>query len=173
MQRDVFHPHPLTLKDDDDDDDDEAIFVCNGCGELCCGSSYNCSLCLFSLDMECAALNDDLAIRQAKKGRETITTIYHFTHNHQLTRCRTDRILQAENEVPACIACRQDLRERLQIQETDEARDDEQRNDEASDDEQEIDGASDDEPEIDEATDDQQEIDEDSDEDVVEELKAD
>ncbi|XVF42343.1 hypothetical protein PTKIN_Ptkin01aG0354000 [Pterospermum kingtungense] len=59
--------------------------------------------------MECAALNDDLAIRQAKKGRQTITTIYHFSHSHQLTRCKIDRILQAAIKVPACVACRQDM----------------------------------------------------------------
>ena len=83
------------------------MFVCDGCGELCRGLSYNCSLCLFSLDVKCATLNGDLAKHEAKKGREIKTTIYHFSHNHQLTRCKIN-ILQTEID-ESCSACKQDL----------------------------------------------------------------
>ncbi|XP_022743783.1 uncharacterized protein LOC111294627 [Durio zibethinus] len=103
IQKNAFHPHPLTLNDNDP----ETIFVCNGCGELCRGLSYNCNLCLFSLESKCAALNDDLAKHEALKGREIQTTIYHFSHNHQLTRCKINR-LQTEFHL-SCMACRQYL----------------------------------------------------------------
>ncbi|XP_022743780.1 uncharacterized protein LOC111294625 [Durio zibethinus] len=103
IQKNAFHPHPLALNDNDP----ETIFVCNGCGELCRGLSYNCNLCLFSLESKCAALNDDLAKHKALKGREIQTTIYHFGHNHQLTRCKINR-LQTEFHL-SCMACRQDL----------------------------------------------------------------
>ncbi|XVF42278.1 hypothetical protein PTKIN_Ptkin01aG0348100 [Pterospermum kingtungense] len=101
IQKDSFHPHPLTLNADA-----KAVFACNGCGELCRGLSYNCSICLFNLDLRCADLDDDLAKHEAIKGREIITTIHHFSHNHQLTRCKIDR-LRTEIDVRACVACRQ------------------------------------------------------------------
>ncbi|XVF42335.1 hypothetical protein PTKIN_Ptkin01aG0353200 [Pterospermum kingtungense] len=85
------------------EDDEEALLVCNGCGEMRLGFSYNCSQCMFSLDMECAALNDDLAISVANKGREIQTTIYHFSHKHQLTRCKFPKCNVA------CMACKQEL----------------------------------------------------------------
>ncbi|XVF42354.1 hypothetical protein PTKIN_Ptkin01aG0355100 [Pterospermum kingtungense] len=103
IQKDVFHRHPLTLEDDDEN----ALFVCNGCGELCRGLSYNCSLCQFSLDSRCAVLDDHLAKHQLKKAREIQTTIYHFIHSHQLSRCNIN-ILQTEIQV-SCMTCRQDL----------------------------------------------------------------
>ncbi|XVF42326.1 hypothetical protein PTKIN_Ptkin01aG0352300 [Pterospermum kingtungense] len=43
----------------------------------------------------------------AKKGREIQTTIYHFSHNHQLTRCNVNKLL-TEIKV-SCVACKKDL----------------------------------------------------------------
>ncbi|XP_039005283.1 uncharacterized protein LOC120132620 [Hibiscus syriacus] len=102
VQIDFFHPHPLMLNDEAG-----AMFVCNGCGELSRGSSYNCSLCWFSLDAKCAALklDDDVAKHDAEKAKQIKTTISHFGHTHQLTRCKIEA-LQTELNGEYCKACR-------------------------------------------------------------------
>ncbi|GMI65190.1 hypothetical protein like AT2G21840 [Hibiscus trionum] len=99
IQRDFIHPHPLTLNDDP-----ETTFVCDGCEQLCRGLSYSCQLCSFFLDTRCATSND-----KTQELRRIKTTVNHFSHFHQLTRCKFN-ILQMEPEFDECCrACRQGL----------------------------------------------------------------
>ncbi|XVE68398.1 hypothetical protein DITRI_Ditri09bG0065100 [Diplodiscus trichospermus] len=105
IKNNVFHSHPLTLEDDP-----ETIFVCDGCQELCYGLSYRSILCKFSLDIRCAALNEELAKHEVQKAREIKATINHFSHSHQLTRCKIGKtILQRGWDLLPCIACQKDL----------------------------------------------------------------
>ncbi|KAG4122359.1 hypothetical protein ERO13_D11G262175v2 [Gossypium hirsutum] len=103
MLRVSFHPHPL-IPNDDDDDDDETIFVCDRCEELCIGSRYSCKLCSFNLDSRCATSKD-----KTPKERSIKTIVNHFSHLHQITRCKIG-ILQTHPYFDlACMACRQRL----------------------------------------------------------------
>ncbi|MFQ6635055.1 hypothetical protein Gotur_011962, partial [Gossypium turneri] len=96
-----FHPHPLMPNDDDDD---ETIFVCDRCEELCIGSCYSCKLCSFNLDSRCATSKDE-----TPKERSIKTIVNHFSHLHQITRCKIG-ILQTQPDFDlACMACRQRL----------------------------------------------------------------
>ncbi|KAE8720976.1 hypothetical protein F3Y22_tig00017792pilonHSYRG00044 [Hibiscus syriacus] len=93
-----FHPHPLILEES------EQKFVCDGCDELCIGSSYTCKLRSFNLDPRCATLNDET--RQVKKTKTTIT---HFSHSHHLTRCKINILHVDPKIMKTCKACRQRL----------------------------------------------------------------
>ncbi|TYH45913.1 hypothetical protein ES332_D11G298600v1 [Gossypium tomentosum] len=95
-----FHPHLLVLNDDDD----EIIFRCDKCEELCIGSRYNYKLCSFNLDSKCGTSK-----YETPKSRNIITIVNHFSHLHQITRCKID-ILQIEPDFyMTCMACRQCL----------------------------------------------------------------
>ncbi|KAE8662588.1 hypothetical protein F3Y22_tig00113279pilonHSYRG00035 [Hibiscus syriacus] len=98
IQRDSFHPHPLMLEES------ETKFVCDGCEELCIGLFYTCKLCSFNLDHRCATLNDET--REVKKTKITIT---HFSHIHQLTRCKINILHVDPKIMKTCKACRQRL----------------------------------------------------------------
>ncbi|KAK5786271.1 hypothetical protein PVK06_040904 [Gossypium arboreum] len=106
MLRVSFHPHALIPSggDDDDDDDKETIFVCDRCEELCIGSRYCCKLCSFNLDSRCATSKDE-----TPKERSIKTIVNHFSHIHQITRCKIG-ILQSHPYLDLnCMACRQRL----------------------------------------------------------------
>ncbi|XP_021295998.1 uncharacterized protein LOC110425413 [Herrania umbratica] len=102
IKNEAFHQeHPLTLYPMDS-------FVCDGCGELCGGLFYRCGLCMFSLDVKCATLNQELARSKAQKGMEIKILINHFSHNHQLTRCTFLSPPGKKKKVP-CMACKQNM----------------------------------------------------------------
>ncbi|TYI02784.1 hypothetical protein ES332_A11G291400v1 [Gossypium tomentosum] len=105
MLRVSFHPHALIPSGGDDDDDDkETIFVCDRCEELCIGSRYCCKLCSFNLDSRCATSKDE-----TPKERSIKTIVNHFSHIHQITRCKIG-ILQSHPYFDLnCMACRQRL----------------------------------------------------------------
>ncbi|TYJ11448.1 hypothetical protein E1A91_A11G277100v1 [Gossypium mustelinum] len=105
MLRVSFHPHALMPSGDDDDDDDkETIFVCDRCEELGIGSRYCCKLCSFNLDSRCATSKDE-----TPKERSIKTIVNHFSHIHQITRCKIG-ILQSHPYFDLnCMACRQRL----------------------------------------------------------------
>ncbi|XP_022743782.1 uncharacterized protein LOC111294626 [Durio zibethinus] len=121
MQRDAFHPHPLrfTLGN---------VIVCDRCAIWRAFSfSYSCMNCTFNLDFRCAVTisNDcELANHEAlQEGRRIKTTIHHFNHNHQLTRCKFSLLKTVlgkeifkylwKLEKPKCMACKQKLHDIL------------------------------------------------------------
>ncbi|XVF42353.1 hypothetical protein PTKIN_Ptkin01aG0355000 [Pterospermum kingtungense] len=88
IQKEAFHPHPLrfTLGE---------VIVCDGCAKLWGGViNYRCMDCTFNLDFRCAlAISNDYELAVAdhvclQEARRIKTTIHHFSHYHQLTRCK-------------------------------------------------------------------------------------
>ncbi|XVE62709.1 hypothetical protein DITRI_Ditri06bG0141400 [Diplodiscus trichospermus] len=110
IQRDVYHPHPLTFCL-------TSMIVCDGCGRLLSSIiGYTCMDCAFNLCCRCACaiafLKDesDIAKHEALEGRRIKTTIDHFSHLHQLTRCRFFFPESTEDEIkPNCVACKKNL----------------------------------------------------------------
>ncbi|KAK8482275.1 hypothetical protein V6N13_055381 [Hibiscus sabdariffa] len=105
ITKDVFHPHPLKLSYDA-----KTLFVCDGCEELSHTLSYKCDLCSFNLDVTCATLSDDSAKHKIHNVRKIKRTISHFSHDHRLTRCRSN-VMQQDTEFGlSCAGCKQGLR---------------------------------------------------------------
>ncbi|GMI65191.1 hypothetical protein like AT2G21850 [Hibiscus trionum] len=109
IQKHTFHPHPLrhTVFD---------LFVCDACRRLTVSIiSYRCMYCELKLDFTCAmAIFNEIA-----KLDLQWTTIHHFSHPHQLTRCVfSSRRAQLESAILRflwrstslkCLACKQDI----------------------------------------------------------------
>ncbi|KAL1145216.1 hypothetical protein V6Z11_A11G283800 [Gossypium hirsutum] len=97
IQKDAFHPHPLKFKLVD-------IIVCDACRRFSANYIiYKCIYCEFNLDFKCAVaiINDENEI--AKRDDEDLrrTTTPHFSHPHQLTRCKVQGTLSF-----ICLPCK-------------------------------------------------------------------
>ncbi|KAK9042062.1 hypothetical protein V6N11_017143 [Hibiscus sabdariffa] len=113
IQRDIFHPHPLTINLVD-------LFVCNACRRLTQSIiGYRCMCCELKLDFKCvvAILNDGNEIVKCDEETHQGTTILHFCHPHQLTRCiyssptsQLEKLLW-ETKKLFCVACNLELSE--------------------------------------------------------------
>ncbi|XVF42362.1 hypothetical protein PTKIN_Ptkin01aG0355900 [Pterospermum kingtungense] len=104
IHRDAFHPHPLRfiLRD---------VIVCDGCAKLEAGFiNYRCMDCTFNLDFRCAlAISNDYELADhvyLQEGKRIKTTIHHFSHYHQLTRCKFSLLRSDQFK---CMACKQEL----------------------------------------------------------------
>ena len=105
IKRDAFHPHPLRFTADN-------VFVCDRCAKLRADwISYRCLDCTFNIDFRCAIgfSNDyELAYHEAlQEGRRIKTTIHHFSHIHQLTRCKFFSLYARSSR---CMACKQNAK---------------------------------------------------------------
>ncbi|TYG95715.1 hypothetical protein ES288_A11G290300v1 [Gossypium darwinii] len=114
IQKDAFHPHPLKFKLVD-------IIVCDACRRFSANYIiYKCIYCEFNLDFKCAVaiINDENEI--AKRDDEDLrrTTTPHFSHPHQLTRCKVSPMSELGENIfktfwqsskLKCVACKQEV----------------------------------------------------------------
>ncbi|KAA3472932.1 Cysteine/Histidine-rich C1 domain family protein [Gossypium australe] len=114
IQKVAFHPHPLNFNLLD-------IIVCDACRRFSANYIiYKCTYCEFNLDFKCAMaiINDENEI--AKRDDEDLqrTTTTHFSHPHQLTRCKVsptselgERVFETfwQSSKLKCVACKQEL----------------------------------------------------------------
>ncbi|XVE68397.1 hypothetical protein DITRI_Ditri09bG0065000 [Diplodiscus trichospermus] len=110
IQRDGYHPHALSFCF-------TIMIVCDGCGRLRVSIiSYTCIDCLFNLCCGCACTiafskdESEIAKHEALEGRRIKTTIHHFSHIHQLTRCWFFLPYFTDEDIkPSCVACKKNL----------------------------------------------------------------
>ncbi|KAK8589562.1 hypothetical protein V6N12_023956 [Hibiscus sabdariffa] len=100
IQKHTFHPHPLKF-------DIMNGLVCDACRRLTFSIiSYRCMSCELKLDFKCAMaiFNDENVIAKRDEEDSQGTTIPHFSHQHQLTRCILSLV---ESLKVKCVACKQ------------------------------------------------------------------
>ncbi|XP_052479534.1 uncharacterized protein LOC128031972 [Gossypium raimondii] len=94
IQKDAFHPHPLKFKLLD-------AIVCDACSRLSVSYIYyRCMYCDFNIDFRCAKaiINDENEIEKRDDEDLQRTRTLHFSHPHQLTRCKVSPIILTECE---------------------------------------------------------------------------
>ncbi|KAK8589523.1 hypothetical protein V6N12_023917 [Hibiscus sabdariffa] len=109
FQKDTFHPHPLRFNV-------AGLFVCDACRKLTINLiNYRCMYCDLKLDFKCvmSIFNDENEIAKRDEDAHQRTTIHHFCHPHQLTRCMLSLTIW-KNELLKklkikCRACKQML----------------------------------------------------------------
>ncbi|KAL4353372.1 hypothetical protein GQ457_06G018670 [Hibiscus cannabinus] len=115
IQKDIFHPHPLRFNMLD-------LFVCDACTRFNMAFfSYRCTYCEFKLDFKCAMaiFNDENEIAKRDEVTHQGSTIHHFCHPHQLTRCMSSspttligiaslKFLWGSRKLK-CVACKQEI----------------------------------------------------------------
>ncbi|KAG8479044.1 hypothetical protein CXB51_028917 [Gossypium anomalum] len=114
IQKVAFHPHPLNFKLVD-------IIVCDACRRFSTGYIiYKCIYCELNLDFKCAMaiINDENEIAKCDDEDLQRTTTTHFSHPHQLTRCKVSPMSELEEGLfqslwqsskLKCVACKQEL----------------------------------------------------------------